>query len=232
MRFQRQISAVLVISLALFHCAAIAGDLPPKLEQDLARAKETFSNEYKAANDALSEAFDKGIENLRKSSKLSGDSLVKAIETLETEKVRFEKHGRVPMSQPMRGATVLYLKRIQRAENALANVYKPAIEHHTKKKADDEAKILLADKEAVIAPKTVIVLKRLDHGFVWELKSDGSGGSRTWSIDSKSLVVTYRDAKLPDRKFTYTCVVHANGTDFDCVDETGGKFRATLVEPE
>lgn len=227
---QRGLWVILITAIWVSQVSA-DGELPPKLEQDLTRAKEAYRDEFKAANEALSEACGKAIENLRKSSKLSGDPLVKAIESLEAERVRFDKFGRVPLSQPMRSATVLYLKRIQKAEITLSKVYDSAIAYYTKKKQDDDAKQLVADKDTVIVRNTVIHLQRLDTGVVWTLLSDGTDGPRTWSIDAKSLVVKYHDAA---RAFTltYTCQVQANGTVFDCTQHDGYKFRAVLVEPE
>lgn len=231
MHVQLKLSAITFLSLALCCRLVMGADLPPKLEKELTLAKEEYNDEFKAANDALSVACDKCVENIRKSSKLSGDEQAIAIGTLETEKTRFEKHGMIPLSQPMRASTVLYLKRIQKAEFVLAKVYDRAIQHHTKNKDDDDAKAILADKEAVLSSKKVIHLKRLDNGYEWELNSDGGGGSRTWSIDSKALVVKYHDEA---RAFTltYTCYVQPSGAVFDCVAQDGGKFRAVLVEPE
>ena len=212
--------------LIAYSFVANAGELPPKLESAITKAKDKFANEYQAAKEGLGKAFDSVEEDLRKNPKLNSQQLLDAIKGVELEKGRFDKHGRMPLSQPMRLATLAYLKRVKQAEKDLGKAYEPAIKHYLKNKKDEEnANELTAQRTNLLAPATLAVVHRLDNDVTWTLKSDGSAGpGRTWTITDKDFTVN-------NNGFEMKCVVQANGIDVDGVGVDGKTFKAKIVEP-
>ena len=212
--------------LVVCHLGAEASELPAKLESAITKANDKFAKEYQAAKEAFGNAFDSVEEGLRKNPKLSGAQLTEAIKCLELEKDRFDKHGRIPLSQPMRPATRTFLKRVKEAEKDLSKAYEPAIKYFQKSKKDDEkANELVAERTNLLATATLAVVHRLDNDVTWILRSDGSAGTgRTWTMNDKEFIVN-------NNGFEMNCVVRANGIDVDGVGADGKTFKAKVVEP-
>lgn len=224
------VATALLLTLSFVLTAYSSDPLPTTIARGLKDAKEKFTSESEEAKLDLLAAFTEATDRLRDTPRITDAELAAGIETISAEKERFEKTGRIPFSQPMRAATITYLKRTNSAHTLLTKWYDKAAAHHLRSKNDTAALAVKAEKEKVIDARIVGTIQRLDHPFKWALRSDATAdGSRTWSLDTKYLVVKFHDPARPT-VWTHTCLVHPDGQHFDCIDQSGGKFRAKLID--
>lgn len=220
------------VILACWCGVALAAELPEKLQQDLDQGKTHLEEQYKEARQALVQAFDKEINQARSAPKLTAEEKQQLIGSLEAEKAILEKTGDIPFSSHMRDETISYLNKIQKAEVALAKIYDQAIEYSTKQKDDEVARELVSQKKEAVKPRVAakwLVTGPRSGKFTWTLYTDGTTANGSWTLGKKQLVVSTPGKKAPGGVWIDTCVISADGLQFEGKNQKGDKLSAQRI---
>jgi hypothetical protein len=176
--------------------------------------RDAYERAVTKAREALLAGFDEEIKGPAKTAS--------AIGHLKDEKARFEKHGLVPWSEPMRSHAGAYLAAV----------------------ADARAKVLAGAKgtELPAELRDLIdkqVLGRWKHqpgnGTI-TLYSSGrvndSAGPHTWSFENGTLTLRWKDAKAPGGFWVDRCGLAADGLSYSGANQNKTKVSGTLVRGE
>lgn len=210
------------------NAVSFGADIPEKLQEELDRGQKRFEADLKEAQETLLGSFDKKISSARSTQKLTGEEKQQLIANLDAEKVMLKSSGHIPFSLAMRAETVDYLKKVQKAENALEKVYDRLIDSQTKQKNDEVARALVADKKQAIEPKIVANWQITDPktnkvSGTWTLWSNGSAIGKdnyhTWTVDQRNLAIRWQ--RPPNIRWTDKLALKADVMQADVVNEQG-----------
>jgi WD40 repeat protein len=173
--------------------------------------RDAYERAVTKAREALLAGFDEEIKGPAKTASATGH--------LKDEKARFEKHGLVPWSEPMRSHAGAYLAAVADAR--------------TKVLAGVKGMELPADLRNLIDKQVFGRWKHQPGNGTITLYSSGRvndpAGPHTWSFDNGVLTLRWKDPKAPGGFWVDRCNLAADGLSYSGANQNKTKISGTLV---
>jgi hypothetical protein len=199
------------------------------------KAHAVYGKAVKEADGKLLQQFERANEHLP--AKLTAAQKTALLDVVKAEKKRFEAHGYVPWSEPMRPATVAYLQAVQTARGQYRKVCETELEKAAKAKDEASAREL-ADELRDMSEVRVVAFWGHQGGTGPRVRivyySNGTvndpGGKMTWFLDKTGrLVVRWPNPQAPGGAWVDTFQVSRDGKVFSGQNQRGFKINGTLA---
>jgi hypothetical protein len=226
------------LGLPLLVALAVAAQEPlPTLESpEIKRAQESWKRTRDKAREKLSAGFQSALDRLAGQNTATERRLL-LFDAVTAEKKRFEQHGFLPWSEPMRPHLAAYLSTVSAEQARLTRDYHALLDRYLRVKNQAALDAIRADLKEVLDVKVIANWSHYSSGRekLISLLSDGKINDRdstaTWALERGMLVLRWPDGKATGGVSVEHCLLAADGLTYEGTNQTGKKISGAYQKP-